>query len=786
MAETGENQQGLADLPLKKIVQMARVRGLQAEVTVRQEFGNSLSKPVEAVYVFPLPAEASVRAAVMTIGSRRIEAEIRKREEARKEYEEARDAGHHAALVEEERPNIFTMSVAGIEPHEEITAEVSYLAPVTWQAGGGRFSAPLVVAPRFIPGSVATGKQAGGWSPDTDQVPDASRITPPVADAVSYTADVEVELAPGFLAHVESPSHGTMVPPCEVAAGETKVIRLESLRPDRDFILTYQTASKLPNVIVDHTRFTRAGETEEFVLLQLTPGASPTSCAPLDIVMLLDRSGSMNGAKIAGLRVVALKALAGLKAQSRPVRVGIIAFDSTPEVLVPLSPIGEKHEQAVKNLQDQGGTELGPALHLAMDEFKTSGARRKDGRERCVLLVSDGQTESRKFRAAPGVRIHGIGLDTAVNDALLKDLARQTGGSTEWIYPGEDYDAAAGRLMGMVSGPVVQDLKIEGLPKGAEIVGLGDLYAERPRVIAVRLPKKINRFTVKGRGEGSQSFEFPVEVPSESTTLLGAFIWAKGRLQEVRDGKEKTKLSLRYGILGPTTAFVAVSVKEVPGEKPVRVPVPVLMPHTWDYDAVLGHAFIGAVMPAAAMNAISFGGGHAARRVSSIGLMRGSGVSLGARRATFGPDDGEPVAAVDELCAFADDGFEVGEPEPPEVPEVLPPPYEVPDGEPPDDVPSLLSLASTLLVKLQDGAGRETTDALWQILLRELEVEKGKGFKDWSEEDRTQLFAAFVELRDYSYRVEIPEVLQLEPREPAARVHWTRAREGLGHADAPR
>ena len=174
----------------------ARVTGLVARVQVRQEFRNDGAEGVEGIYVFPLPDEAAVDHLRMTVGERLIEGEIREKEAAKKQYERAKAEGKKASLVEQQRPNMFTTSVANIGPGETIMVEIEYLETLRYDDGAFSIRFPLTMTPRYIPGQALPDKKGSGWSPDTNQVPDASLITPPVvtrsrAHKVSFSADIQ-------------------------------------------------------------------------------------------------------------------------------------------------------------------------------------------------------------------------------------------------------------------------------------------------------------------------------------------------------------------------------------------------------------------------------------------------------------------------------------------------------------------------------------------------------------------------------------------------------------------
>lgn len=564
-------------IPLIGIDYRAVVDGVQARVRSIQRYKNDSNLPVEAVYVFPLPDEASVTGCRMVIGNRKVQAEIKKREEAKKEYQEAIDAGHHGALMEQERPNIFTMNVGGIEPGEDISVEIDYVQRVIWQQGGGRFRIPLVVAPRFIPG-MPTGKSAGGWSPDTDIVPDASRITPVVAEeGVDYNAKIKISFAPGFKCLISSPSHAASVRGKMVNKDQTIEIKTGEVRTDRDFILVYESMSKVAETAIHCGKF--AGE--DFSILSIFPPAQKNA-VPSDIIFLLDISGSMAGAKLAGLKTLAKKVLVKMKDQKAGHRVSIIAFEDNPHLLYPMGEITDNAIDQIDKLNDMGCTYLGKALTFAHGQFG-----RESNRPKIIFVVSDGQTNDTAF-AGSGARIICSGIDTAVDDATLKSLAQATGGTCLWFYPGEDFERAANNIVGTLSGPILQNIKVES---GGEAVGVQDVFFGMPATIAVchtgkSLPNKIKISGVNAQGK-SEIWE--VETKKAMECDFAGQIWAREFLRENPDPDKQIPASLKYGVICSHTAFVAVAEKKVPGQKPVRVEIPVNLPHGWDYGKIFGN-----------------------------------------------------------------------------------------------------------------------------------------------------------------------------------------------------
>lgn len=577
-------------IPLTKIVYEAKVAGTMASVTSRQVYKNENTVPVEAIYVFPLPDEASVVGCTVTIGKKKIEAELKEQKQARQEYEDALAKGHHAALVEQKRANIFKMSVGGIEPGEEIKVNITYHQRVEWQDNGGRFSIPTVVAPRFIPGVPSGAKTGGGWAPDTDEVPDASEITPVVAkDGVPYTVDIHAELMPGFACKVTSPSHGSLMREREIGKGLTEKIELVGLLPNRDFILVLALRAKKVDTAVHAGSFGGA----QFASISIVPPVKAAVGKKKRILLILDNSGSMSGAKIHGLKVVAHKAVERLEKEKTGHEVGIVGFDTQILFDYPLSAISDATYKAIESMRAQGGTRAGMALDYGFAKFgDVSG-------EDYILLVGDGQTADMWRNVKPGVRVIGAGIDAALNEDYLRQIAKETKGANYWIYPGEDYDKVAGKIVGLLSGPVLTDVTVVD-PTGnslPDVVGISDVYEKRPAVVAFKTPALPLEVKVRGKDPQGNQVDLPINVAQAVPCDFCAQIWARTKLSEEKlSDDEQIQLSLTYGVLCAKTAFVAVHEKKVPGMAPERVEVPVLLPYTWDYDAVFGPDLQGSGM----------------------------------------------------------------------------------------------------------------------------------------------------------------------------------------------
>lgn len=202
--------QAKAVCPLKHTDVKAQISGFLSRVTVTQEFENPFKEKIEAVYTFPLPQNAAVDDMTMVVGDRTVRGKILKREEAQAVYEAAKSGGQRAALLDQERPNIFTQSVANILPGEQIKITISYVETLKYEEGSYEFVFPMVVGPRYVPGN-ATSAKGAGFAPDTDRVPDASRITPqppPAGMRAGHDISLEVSLDAGMpIDSLNSKSH---------------------------------------------------------------------------------------------------------------------------------------------------------------------------------------------------------------------------------------------------------------------------------------------------------------------------------------------------------------------------------------------------------------------------------------------------------------------------------------------------------------------------------------------------------------------------------------------------
>ena len=285
----------LTSCPLEHTSVRAEISGFVARVDVTQVFHNPRQEKIEAIYTFPLSADGAVDEMLMKVGNKVLRGEIKRREEARRIYEAARDKGHVASLLDQERPNIFTQSVANIMPGEKVEITIKYVEVLKYDDGYFSFVFPMVVGPRFIPGR-PDGKQGTGWAEDTTSVPDASRITPLVAEEgqrAGHDIDLSVSIDAGIpIETVESLLHEVAIDRDD----KNKVlVTLKNNKeiPNRDFVLKYLVGSEqIRSGVLTY----KDGEQGYVTLIMIPPAkVAPAKIAPRELIFTVDVSGSQSG-----------------------------------------------------------------------------------------------------------------------------------------------------------------------------------------------------------------------------------------------------------------------------------------------------------------------------------------------------------------------------------------------------------------------------------------------------------------------------------------------------------
>lgn len=610
MQVTGNGQR---ILPLKHTEVKAEISGFVAEVRVTQVFGNPADGPIEAVYVFPLPENAAVNEMTLAMAGRVIKGQIKKREEARQAYEQARAQGRTAALLDQERPNIFTQSVANIPPGKEIRVTLKYIQNLDYDHGVYKFNFPMTVGPRYIPGQ-PTGKSGNGWADDTAEVPDASRITPPVVRPGRRSGrdiSVEVKLNAGIaVKNIRSNSHEITV---KDLGGNAAEIGLdpEDRIPNKDFLLTYEPAGRA----VDAAVLAHKSGKEGYLTLLVQPAADfPLSqVTPKELVFALDVSGSMDGFPLETAKELALRCLEGMNPGDT---FQIFSFASGNKLHFerPLRNTPENvalGRSVINGIDGGGGTEMLEALRKVL-EFPKDPERL-----RIVLFMTDGyvgdDTRILGFvkEHLNNSRIFPLGVGSSPNRYLLEEMAVLGKGMAQYVRQDEKparVDKLIERFYDRISKPVLTDLAVDW--KGLDVQDpspLRDLFAGQPVFIHARYKNAGSAsVTLSGKLRGRPwSMPVKVDLPARETAnaALGP-LWARSRITELgrklygggdADAKEKiTMLGLEHQLVTQYTSFLAVDESAAAaGQAPLLVPVESELPEGARYEGFFGKSGYG-------------------------------------------------------------------------------------------------------------------------------------------------------------------------------------------------
>lgn len=588
------------------------ISGPVVRARVTQAFRNTTAGWVEAVYAYPLPEDGAVDALKMVVGRRVIVGEIKPRGEAQQMYEAAKTAGQAAGLVEQERPNLFTNSVANIGPGQTVLIQIEYQAPVRMQGGAYSLRVPLTAGPRYTP---TTATSAG-----RDPVPDRARIARPVddpRDGKINPVSIRVTLQPGFrLGAVESPYHRMVEQPAAGRDGRTLRLAEGAVPADRDFELRWRPAD--PGAPQAGLLRERVGGAE-YLLAYLTPPSTPPRRErPRETVFVIDNSGSMAGPSMPQAKASLDYALSRLRPGDR---FNVIRFDDTLQVLfpdtVPADPAHVAEARAfVRSLEASGGTEMVPAMRAALRD-----PRPGDGRYlRQVVFLTDGEIGNEQellevLAAGKGrSRVFTVGIGSAPNSFLMTRAAEIGRGAFTHIGSPEEVDADMRELFAKLESPVVTDLKAEMVGGGAvdwAPATLPDLYRAEPLVLAGRATALGGRLRISGTVDGSPwSTELRLAEAEAGAGL--SKLWARrritdaevartlGRIDDAAADARVLKLALEHGLVTALTSLVAVDrTPSRPAHLPLtREDLPMNLPAGWDFDAIFGAAARDGAIPA--------------------------------------------------------------------------------------------------------------------------------------------------------------------------------------------
>jgi Ca-activated chloride channel family protein len=583
------------------------VSGVVARARVAQRFRNPHDDWQEGIYVFPLPEGAAVDRMRMTIGERVIEGQIREREQARKQYEKAVREGKRASLLEQERANIFTTSVANIGPGETIKVTIEYQQTVRYDAGRFELRFPMVVGPRYIPGRVAVSGFAGsGWAANTDQVPDAARITPPVRrpdGELHNPVSISVELNAGMdLLALDSRYHPVDI---ESSNGRYRINLQQGPVPaDRDFVLSWRPAvgsEPRAALFVDDSH--KRGRHALLMVMPPEAEAAATQGLSRQLVFVIDTSGSMDGPSIRQAREAVAMALTRLRPQDV---FNVIQFNSVTEALFPAPREATQENIAaarkyVANLRATGGTEMAPALSLALRQPDVGQDLRQ------VVFLTDGAVgnEIELFsiieRELGDSRLFTIGIGSAPNGYFMSRAARFGRGTHTFIGKTSEVEEQMAALFEKLERAVMRDITVQW-PAASDVQmwpeRIPDLYAGEPLLLAIR--GDAAKVLINGRFAG-KPWQAELTLTGGQSNPAVPVLWARRKIADLMaaqidggDGettrKQVVDTALDYHLVSKYTSLVAVDVT------PARVKEQLLrkrniasnLPHGWNYDKVFG------------------------------------------------------------------------------------------------------------------------------------------------------------------------------------------------------
>ncbi|MDQ6827775.1 MAG: VWA domain-containing protein, partial [Gemmatimonadota bacterium] len=605
----------IGEFPLRHTEVTAEVSGYVARTLVEQRYENSFTLPIEAVYVFPLPAMSAVNDFVMQVGSRKIVGIVRPRAEAELIYQQARARGQTASLLSQERPNIFTQNVANIEPGGSVTISITYFERLAYAHGQYEYVFPMVVGPRYTgggtPNVLFTGSAPGGER--VGGTPDAGRITPPVlkpGQRSGHDIGVTVSIDAGLpITKLSVPTHKIT---SDESSSSRRVIHLaqgDSI-PNRDFVLRWSVAGA-------ETQFgvlAHRGKSGGYFTLTMQPPLAPRDeqVTPREVTFIVDISGSMSGLPLETAKNVIRQTLDRLRPEDM---FNLVYFESgNGQLFDRARPNTPENIAAAKkwldNAQGSGGTEMLAGLrralqahhdpkYLQMYVFCTDGFI---GDEAGVLqAVKEERGDARFF---------GFGIGSSVNRYLIEGIGEQGGGTSRIVLPRDSVGVATSveQLFDAIDSPVLVDVAMDwnGLPVADVYPSkLGDLFAGQTiNVVA--------RFTGAARGTayvtgrvGARRVRYPVRVElpeNEPANSALAPVWARYRIADLSTAmltadsthqhdieRQITSLAVEHHLVSQYTSFVAVDESRIVGDgNPMRIAQPVELPEGVSYRGIFG------------------------------------------------------------------------------------------------------------------------------------------------------------------------------------------------------
>ena len=551
-----------------------------AHVIVEQHYQNRGKAPIEVLYVFPASTRAAIHRLMLKVGERTIEADVREKEEARTKYEQARQSGTTAALLEQERPNVFSVNIANILPSEDVRVVLEYTERVQVTDGIYAFVYPTVVGPRYVNKSAPLSR----WMTN----PFLSEGT---SDPTRFHMDVVIT-SPLPIARATSPSHQIQAKFTGKTEGHLEIT--DASAANRDFILEYE----LQGAAIESGVSLHRGDIENFFLLAVEPPARvPRSeIVPREFIFIVDVSGSMDGFPLEVSKSL-INDLLGELRTTEAFNIVLFAGSNSTMSKTSLPATSENIQQARSFMAAQnagGGTELLPALRTAMS------LERSEGVSRSFIILTDGYvTVEPQIFSLIGDKLGDanffpFGIGTSVNRFLIEGIARASRAESFVVTTQHDAHAQAKRFMEMVSAPVMTDIAVsfDGFQASdLEPGNIPDLLARRPvTVVGKWKGEPRGRIIVTGKtASGPFRQEIDVAAAKSEVSVALPFLWARDRIARLSDfaGLQSdaqtiaavVKLGLQYNLVTNFTSFVAIdSITGRTLQLPISVQQPLPLP----------------------------------------------------------------------------------------------------------------------------------------------------------------------------------------------------------------
>jgi Ca-activated chloride channel family protein len=605
MAKPLSNERGEkpVPMPLKHTDVRASVTGYIGSVEVVQQFENPYDTKIEAVYVFPLPHNAAINEFIMTIGERRIRGVIREREEAEAIYQSARRQGYVASLLTEERPNVFSQSVANIEPGKKIDVAIRYFNTLEYVDGFYEFVFPMVVGPRFNPqgtksgiGAVAMGQNgASGQRTEVSYLGPNQRSGHDVSLRLEVDAGVRIE-------EFVSRSHAVAR---ETATPEKLVVSLNpgDAIPNKDFVLRYRVAGGA----IKTSLLTHQAASGSYFTLMLFPPQELTRLErqPLELVFVLDCSGSMSGTPLKQAKAAVERGLRLLQPgdsfqlinfSTKASKLGKTPLEATPENI-------QRGLRYLDSVESEGGTMMIEGIRAAL------AFPHDPERLRFVSFLTDGYIGNEAEilgeirRSLGSSRIFSFGVGSSVNRYLLDRMAKMGRGAVAYLGPNDDGGQVMGAFFDRIAHPALTDIQVDwGAMQVTDVFPreIPDLFAGRPVILTGRnAGPPGSRIRVSGRAAG-RPMQLEIPVTSAGNTARAAIpsVWARMKIADLDDestysfdtriAEQIRTVALNHNLMSAFTAFVAVDAsRRTEGTQGVTVPVAVPVPEGVRYSTTV-------------------------------------------------------------------------------------------------------------------------------------------------------------------------------------------------------